>query len=211
MLKEELIEKNINQKSSESDSFTKERYIQFLNYFSKDHKTVLDFGCNTGRGGIVLKSIDPELILYGSDIIVERLNMIPDGIYHKKINLSQTKLEDSVNAVDVIVSGEVVEHIPIVQLIEYLQTFKTLLNKNGLLMLTTPNPNAYLVRLGRNSVLKEPSHVNIMDIDFLKNLLKKIGFKIEHIKGSGKVSEYLGVNFPLNFYGSYLIVASVKT
>jgi hypothetical protein len=42
--------------------------------------------------------------------------------------------------------------------------------------MTTPNPDVFLVKVGRKSVLHEPSHVNIMDRNFLYKILKKTGF-----------------------------------
>jgi 2-polyprenyl-3-methyl-5-hydroxy-6-metoxy-1,4-benzoquinol methylase len=196
-------------KISEVDLFTKERYQQFVNYFRLQDKYVLDFGCNTGRGGEILKSLLPNIFLIGADIIADRLLKLKDTIYDVKINLLHEKIEDKIKQLDVIVYGEVVEHIELSMLIDYFVTFKNLLNPNGLLILTTPNSNSFLVRLGRDGVLKGPSHINVMDAPFLKNLLLKIGFKNVRIKGSGKMTRYIGDHFPLSFYGSYLVVASI--
>jgi SAM-dependent methyltransferase len=194
--------------NSEVDPFTIKRYQLFLKYFSCQQKTILDFGCNTGRGGAVLRSVCSDRTIIGADIVKERLDIIPTGIYNEIIDLSKDSLLDTIDNSDVIVSGEVVEHIPFKDLIEYLIIFYDILNTDGVLLLTTPNPDAFLVRLGRNSVLKEPSHINIMNRHFLRIILLKIGFKNVEIKGSGKAVKYFGENFPIfNIYGSYLIIA----
>lgn len=46
---------------SESDSFTQARYCQMFRHFPARVRNVLDVGCNTGRGGAVLKSLDPGI------------------------------------------------------------------------------------------------------------------------------------------------------
>ena len=209
MINQLTIDNNIAQKISESDSFTIERYQQFVKRFRKEDKSILDFGCNTGRGGEVIKKFNSELYLYGADIVEERLLKANDQIYYKKINLLTNKIEDIIKKLDIVVSGEVVEHIEFKLLIDYLQSFKKLLNPNGLLIITTPNPDSFLVRIGRNGVLNDPSHINIMGVHFLKSILIKIGFKKITIKGSGKMTRYIGENFPINFYGSYLVIAEV--
>ncbi len=204
-----IIENNKRQIISESDSYTIRRYQSFLKYFYLNHKVILDFGCNTGRGGVALKSLRPDLVLIGADIIKERLTRIPLEIYDKIIDLSCASLSESIDNFDAIVSGEVVEHIPFIELTNYLKTFYNTLNSEGVLLITTPNPNSILVKIGRNGVFKDPSHINIMSSNFLKTLLQKIGFRNVIVKGSGKATKYLGENFPiLNFYGSYLIIAS---
>ena len=60
-------ENNLNQTWSEDDPFTLNRYLQFSK-FIKDGNYVLDIGCNTVRGGGVLKNIFPNLKLYGIDL-----------------------------------------------------------------------------------------------------------------------------------------------
>lgn len=206
-----LIELNKNQLISETDSFSLERYALFNNYFYEGVRTVLDYGCNVGRGGVKLKSLNPNLQLFGADIISERLNKIPPNIYSTIIDLNISKISNIISDIDAIVSGEVVEHIPIRSLMDILQEFYDILNPNGILLLTTPNPNSFLVRLGRDSVLKDPSHVNIMDCQFLKTLVQKIGFSEIEILGSGKATKYFGQNFPLfGVYGSYMLVAKKR-
>lgn len=115
---------------------------------------------------------------------------------------------DSVFEIDAIVSGEVVEHIPIKELVNLLSDFYNILSPSGVLLITTPNPNFVLIKFGRTDVLKDPSHINIMKPDFLMTLLEKIGFSNVGIKGSAKMTNYLGENFPvLVIYGSFMIIA----
>jgi 2-polyprenyl-3-methyl-5-hydroxy-6-metoxy-1,4-benzoquinol methylase len=203
----ELIIINKNQTISKTDTFTEERYRLFSCHIGQSVNKVLDFGCNTGRGGIILKQKNDNILLIGADIVQERLQKIPAHIYDQIIDLSKNNIEDQVDNVDAIVAGEVIEHIPFLQFIDYMESFKKTLNKGGMILLTTPNPNSFLVKIGRKSVLNDPSHVNIMDKHFLKSLLSKIGFGDIKIYGSGKATKIFGEKFPLfNVYGSYLII-----
>jgi 2-polyprenyl-3-methyl-5-hydroxy-6-metoxy-1,4-benzoquinol methylase len=132
----------------------------------------------------------------------------PIYIYEQVINLSKTNIEEYTNNVDAIIAGEVVEHIPFDEFINQIKSFIKILNEGGRILLTTPNPNSFLVRLGHKSVLKDPSHVNIMDKHFLKSLLLKLGLNNIKIYGSGKATRIFGERFPLfGVYGSYLIIA----
>lgn len=79
---------------------------------------------------------------------------------------------------------------------------------NGRIILTTPNPDSLLVKLGRNSVLKDPSHLSIMNKRDLTSRLVSCGFTNVTIKGSGKATRIFGQNFfVFPVYGSYLIMA----
>lgn len=200
-----LYNDNLLQTWSENDPFTKERYEQFCRYI-KDGQTVLDIGCNTGRGGIVMKDRFPSLKIYGVELLRERIEKIPNTVYELVFNDSIITTNCNNIKFDVIVAGEVIEHIPKTLFANMLHNCKHLLNENGQILFTTPNPNSFLVKLGRDSVFKDPSHVNIMTIQNFKNRIESSGLSIKSIKGSGKSSRYLGYSFPLSFYGSYLSV-----
>ena len=73
--------------------------------------------------------------------------------------------------------------------------------------MTTPNPRYLKNRIRGLSVLSDPSHVTQHYPEILKRRLMGIGFSSVEIKGSGKVSRFLGTRFPLFFYGSYLLSA----
>jgi len=109
---------------------------------------------------------------------------------------------------DIIIGGEIIEHIPEDLFIKMLNNCNNLLNNNGLMIFTTPNPNSLLVKFGKTKVFNDPSHVNILSIKKIKNILNSFNFDIIKIEGSGKASKYIGYSFPMFFYGSYLIIIS---
>ena len=201
---------NLNQTCSEDDPFTLDRYLQFSKYF-KEGNYVLDIGCNTGRGGELLKNIFPKLKLFGVDLVKERIDNIPKGIYEELFNESIVTTNCNFNQFDVIIGGEIIEHIPEFLFKDMLFNCNRMLNKNGIMIFTTPNPNSLLVKLGRAKVLNDPSHVNILSVGKIKQILNFSNFRINKIKGSGKASRYIGCSFPIFLYGSYLIIIEKKT
>jgi 2-polyprenyl-3-methyl-5-hydroxy-6-metoxy-1,4-benzoquinol methylase len=190
---------------SETNPFTLERYIQFSKYINKSD-SVLDIGCNTGRGGVVIKNIFPNINLFGIDLIKERTDKISNGIYQNIFTDSIVTSNCDGYNFDVIIGGEIIEHIPQEYFIDMLFNCNNLLNINGIMIFTTPNPNSFLVKLGRTNVFNDPSHINILSTNKIIKILNSCNFKIRKIEGSGKASRYLGFSLPLNFYGSYLII-----
>ena len=189
---------------SEQDSFTGDRYRQFYKFFPDSHQHVLDLGCNIGRGGWVLKQMDKSLQISGLDCVKDRLTRIPEGIYSKTIYGLSTDIPVANNTYDVVVAGEVLEHLYPGDIDETLMEIFRVLKVGGRLLLTTPNPKDIKRKAFGKSVLGG-CHVSQHFHDVLKWRLKLIGFSRVRIYGSGKVSRYLGYRFPfLSLYGSYL-------
>jgi len=204
----EYAEINKQQAAAEVDTFTTKRYTQFFKHFDRTDRHVLDIGCNTGRGGQILKTANPQLRLTGLDVVEERLDKIPGGIYERLILSSADSIDVPDNTYDDIVAGEVIEHIDPADIAGVLKELKRVLKPGGRLLLTTPNPRAILVLMGRDKVLKDPSHVCIMTPAELKERLQAAGFEKLRIKGSGKMSNYFPDNFPIMaIFGSYLAIA----
>ena len=201
----EYYDENLQQTWSEKDSFTEERYLQFSEYI-KEGQTVLDIGCNTGIGGATLKLNNPSVKIYGVELIKERVEIIPTNIYEEIYNESIITTNCNSKTFDIILAGELIEHIPPKLFVDMLYNCKNLLNDDGLILFTTPNPNSWLVKLGRDSVFSDPSHVNIMSIKEFKNIVLSTNLNVIEIKGSGKASRYLGYSFPISLYGSYMSV-----
>lgn len=193
---------------SETDPFTSERYRQFFRYFPTHVKTVLDVGCNTGRGGLVLKKLNKNLNLVGLDCVISRLNKIPKGIYDQTICSYSTDISSEELFFDVVVAGEFIEHLYPKDVLQSLREFYRLLKPGGRLLLTTPNPKYMLLKLTGGSVLGGAHVSQHYPSDLIKEL-EKVGFINIEICGSGKVFRLLGENFPfLTLYGSYLVVAN---
>lgn len=198
---------NTQQEISEHDPFTLERYEQFLRFFPKDAIKILDVGCNTGRGGLRLKELRPQLTLLGLDCVQERLNALP-GCYLERVYGLSTDIPIEDQVIDVITAGEFVEHLYPADVDRTLCEFQRILKIGGKLLLTTPNPNYIRNKVSGASVYGT-SHLTQHFPEVLRFRLQMHGFSGVKSYGSGKVSRYLGWHFPIAaVYGSYLVVAN---
>ena len=202
---------NATHSGSETDSFTFERYKQFHRFLppttNLSERTVLDIGCNTGRGGVALKGIDPLLKISGLDCVKERLDALPKNIYDKAIYGTSTSIPCNDNTFDAVIAGEFIEHLSPNDVDATLCEIFRILTLGGRLLLTTPNPFDIKKRFRKESVLGT-WHLSQHFPDTLKLKLRMIGFSNVRFYGSGKVTRYLGYHFPyLHIYGSYLAIA----
>lgn len=196
--------------SSESDPFTEERYRLFYKFMPRAAETVLDIGCNTGRGGKVLKAINSELIISGLDIVKDRLHRLPSHIYTNKIHGSSTNIPIQDNSFDVVVAGEFIEHLYPSDVDKTLYEIFRVLKLGGRILLTTPNPGDIKLKLARRSVLGG-AHVSQHHADIMRTRLRMTGFNSVRIVGCGRVTRYLGCRFPLlSVYGSYLAMGDKR-
>ena len=196
---------NAAQVESEVDPFTAERYRQFARLLPKEAKQVLDVGCNTGRGGTSLKAERPDVVLLGLDLLQSRLDRLPKAVYADTICGSATSMPLPAESIDALVAGEFIEHIPNHMTMDFLFDAFRVLRMRGVLMLTTPNPHDFK-RLLRDQTILGGSHVSQHHPATLKTQFEMAGFGFVKVRGTGKVSSYVGTRFlPLSLYGSYMI------
>jgi ubiquinone/menaquinone biosynthesis C-methylase UbiE len=197
---------NTLQLESEHDAFTEDRYRQFYKLMPKGATHILDVGCNTGRGGKMLKALNNKLEISGLDIVKERLDSLPKNIYHQKIYGLSTNIPTKDCSYDVVVAGEFIEHLYPTDVDNTLAEFFRVLKIGGQILLTTPNPGDIKRKLRRMSILGG-AHLSQHHSTTLQLELKMAGFSKIRVLGSGKVSRYIGYRFPFLFiYGSYLIL-----
>src|ERR1700752_4262939 len=102
---QDLVEANRSQRVSETDSFTPDRYRQMAGHFPEGAKKGLDVGCNTGRGGAVLKALDPAFELTGLDCVPERLAALDRAVYSRALCGFSNTIPADDRSFDVIVGG----------------------------------------------------------------------------------------------------------
>jgi ubiquinone/menaquinone biosynthesis C-methylase UbiE len=206
--KEFLLASNRAQINSETDSFTAGRYRQMFGHLPSNATDVLDAGCNTGRGGVVLKSLNSDLRLTGLDCVQERIDCLDSTVYKEKICGFSTQLPVTNSKFDAIVAGEFIEHVPPNEIDATLAEFFRVLRLRGRLIMTTPNPRYVKNMLRRLSVLSEESHLTQHYADCLRFRIRMVGFSSVKVYGSGRMTRYIGQHFPwMRVYGSYLIQA----
>jgi SAM-dependent methyltransferase len=122
-------------------------YILFLKQskayeYVKPHcedKCILDYGCGTGYGVLTISEHAKAII--GVDINKQIIDYCNER--YRKGNVSFKQIEEKYplpyksGAFDIIVSFQVIEHLPEVP--RYLNELKRLLNDEGVLFITTPN------------------------------------------------------------------------
>lgn len=186
------------------DDFTPERYAQFCRYFPVPAPTVLDVGCSTGRGGLVLARNHPGAAIIGLDCIADRLAALPT-CYSAALHGLSTDIPLDDRSVDVVVAGEFLEHLRPHDVDRTLCEFQRVLRVGGRLLLTTPNP-AYLKNRIQGRSVYSVAHLTQHDPRVLRLRLRSHGFARIRIRGSGRVSRYVGSRFPVfACYGSYLV------
>jgi len=165
---------------------------------------VLDVGCNTGRGGIVLAASGLGLVVDGVEMLTERLKMIPSGVYRQLYqNFADVVAQDG-GQYDGVVLGEVIEHVPYGSLDNFVTDLLRAARPGGQVLLTTPNPHSLLSRLRHRRVLGG-AHVSVHCPAALAELFLQHGAAKITTYGTGKTSRYLGRRFPLACYGSFLM------
>jgi SAM-dependent methyltransferase len=205
---ERIVALNRDEGFSEADSFTERRYRQFVRWFPAPTRDVLDVGCNTGRGGGVMKALLPGLRITGLDCVPERVAALDPLVYEHAICGFTQAIPLPAESVDAIVAGEFIEHLPPDLVFPTLCEFFRLLRLKGLLLLTTPNPH-YLRHRVQGTTVLGAHHVSQHYIGNLKRRLRDVGFSGIKIRGSGRVSAVLGEGFPFrSVYGSYLAKAT---
>jgi len=203
-----IVKRNLAQHVSEEDTYTPTRYARFLSYLGPETIHLLDVGCNTGRGGTIMKARRPDLRITGLDCVSERLSKLDRTAYEESVCAFSHDIPLAAGRFDAIVAGEFIEHVAPPYVFPTLCEFFRLLRLRGRLLLTTPNPKYIRNRLLGRSVLLEASHVSQHLPSSLRRRLEDVGFSSVKIYGCGRVSSLIGPHFPLrSLYGSYLVVA----
>jgi SAM-dependent methyltransferase len=205
---EQIVKLNREQEVSETDPFTERRYQQFVRHFSDNTRDVLDVGCNTGRGGAIMKALNSRLRITGVDCVPERVAALDPLAYDARICGFTHAVPFPSDSFDAIVAGEFIEHLSPDLVFPTLCEFFRLLRLHGRLLLTTPNPR-YLKHYVRRTSVLGGAHISQHYAGNLKTRLKDVGFSGVRIRGSGRVSSKLGESFPVSaVYGSYLAMAT---
>lgn len=188
-----------------TDSVTPFRYREMIKAARISPRRILDVGVGSGIGGKVLRDHFPEVFLCGLDVVKSRTENL-NSIYNQLVYGRATERFFDANSFDLVVAGELIEHIAPVEVENFISEIFRVLQPRGVFVFTTPNPNSVKLRLRRESVLGG-SHLSQHFISSTKLRLQLQSFKILRVWGTGKTSRIIGRYFPKCFYGSYLVVA----
>lgn len=167
-------------KRLKSDTLRFSKILEFV-----EGKEILDIGSREGNVNKLIKEYFEDKNIFSMDLENSDFNMDLDN--PKEIN----------KKFDTIIAGEIIEHIE--SPIDFLKYCKSLLKKNGRLILTTPNATGL-------QYIRDPSwcvnyedyrgHSQTFTLPMLNKNLKELGFKILH-------EEYINafwINNPLKYF-----------
>ena len=158
------------------------RQTLLISYIKKGNNLVLDAGC--GNGSLSFRIAKKEHKVIGIDITKENVdfaNMVKDSKGIKNIKFMQMSLTDITfkdKLFDVVVSGEVLEHIKDDD--KVMKHFNRVLKNGGQCIISVPqNPNLW------SNEDEWVGHVRRYEKEELINLLEENGFKINKINSIG--------------------------
>jgi len=196
------------QTASEVDRFSEGRYRQFARHMGSGFTgRALDVGCNTGRGGQAFRTAASNVTLDGVELLADRIERIPAGVYRKVYRGLLGDMPADAGPYDVLLMGELIEHVPFAALDDLIEQSTRLLARGGRLLLTTPNPHYALLGRRCGGTVLGGAHVSVHCPAALKQYLEWKGLQVESIAGSGRKSGLLGEKLPMALYSQYLLVA----
>jgi 2-polyprenyl-3-methyl-5-hydroxy-6-metoxy-1,4-benzoquinol methylase len=191
-----------------TDSFTSNRYTQICRSIKFTPKKILDIGIGSGIGGKIMRLHFPSAEISGIDAVRERTR----NLLHSYDRIFYGSILDKVfepEFFDLVVAGELIEHIHISEVDNFLKEVFKILRPGGSFVFTTPNPNDIKLRLRRGSVLGG-SHLSQHFIMSTRIRMQLASFRVVKVRGTGKTSKFIGTRFPKFIYGSYLLVAQKR-
>lgn len=182
-----LYENYYSERNTTPNEVTRKRYSELLRRFRRYRETnrILDVGC--GFGFFLSAAMDDGWRAYGTEVsqsafhYLEKLE-IPDGQMFMG-DVADMGLEEG--SFDVVTMFEVIEHLPDPSRV--LREICSLLRKDGLLYLTTPNYdslNRYL--LGDFwSIIQPHEHLFYFTVGSLGRLLRRVGYEVRSFRTTG--------------------------
>lgn len=159
-------------------------------YLRKD-SLILDFGC--GEGAFSQRLKDNGYLVHSSDIDKNQFKAQVDKYIH--LDLNKEKIIDNFDIkYDVIIAMEIIEHIE--NPWKFIRDIKSLLNPNGILVLSTPNISNFSSRIrflqkGTFQGFEENDlsygHITTITPFHLENIFKTECFKIEKKMNLGDI------------------------
>jgi 2-polyprenyl-3-methyl-5-hydroxy-6-metoxy-1,4-benzoquinol methylase len=149
---------------------------EILRFVSKDKKyNLLDIGCSQ----LDFDNINTNIQSFGIDINDSK---VYDEAHFKKCNLDKESLPFRAGYFDIVVAGEVLEHLK--RPFEFVEEISRVLRSGGILLLSTPNPQYYLEILKEcigNKTLDDKDHLNLFSRIHLTSYAEKYNLKLEKV------------------------------
>lgn len=176
---------------------------KFEDFKQGNGRKVLEIGCSIGGVSHILN--DRGFKVYASDISAYGLKRAE--VLAKKLNKNITFYNFDVETgipidekFDIIIAFEVIEHLnnPLIAI----KNMKKKLNKNGILICSTPN--------GHLEIYTDPTHINVKTKSEWKKIFKEAKFssiktsQVSFLPYFYKFSKHFHIIFPFTFYSKYI-------
>lgn len=172
---------NKNQKVVNKIDFIKSKCFQ---------KEVLDLGCVRHSADFSLS--DPNWLhkhienvaksVIGFDYLFDEVKKLKNAGWNDILYGDVTKKLDVDKKFDVIIAGDLIEHLD--NFNAFFSNIQTLLKKEGVLIITTPNPfyiDSFFHTSFKNSIMVNPEHVCWIDPQCMKQLLNRYSLEITEL------------------------------
>lgn len=163
-------------KISEKYSFWRKQRL-ILSYFSnrKSKVKILDVGCGEGK---FLANLNPQKFEAMGVEISKEASRICQKKGLKIINDDFSKADFEEEKFDVITLWHVLEHLN--NPVEVIEKIGSLLTRNGILIIATPNTESLGFKLGRENWyhLDTPRHLVLYNMESFKKLCKEVNMKV---------------------------------
>lgn len=188
----------LNQQVTHSYDLDRMKKMRSLIAIEYTYKNILDVGCGDGA---LIRNFFSDGVMYGVDISdVAVGNALNRGIIAKKITIDSEKLPFEDGFFDLIIMGEVIEHL--INPDFTIREIRRVLKEGGVLLLSTPNLaswyNRFLLLFGFQPIFTEVStegifgrpgsqpvgHLRIYTLKALIAFLRYHGFKVVNQKGT---------------------------
>ena len=139
---------------------------------------LLDYGCGSGAYLDFISKLYPSTSCYGTDLYKPQEESISST--YEWLELDCIARDE--NRFDYITMSHVLEHLDNPS--EVLDKLYTALAQKGVLWISTPNANSYLIDSfnGRSRDIDYPRHRHVYSVEGISRLLDKAGFKYHFIK-----------------------------
>ena len=155
------------------------RKLKLINSFKSEHKTLLDFGC--GTGDFLNTAQNNNWIVSGIEPNEEARNIANQKTDNTVFNTSQLTGFKKYSF-DVITLWHVLEHIP--NLEQQITLLKSLLKKNGVLIIAVPNHKSYDANHYKQfwAAFDVPRHLWHFNQESISKLFSSINMKVVKTK-----------------------------
>jgi len=152
---------------------------------------MMDLGGGFGEFACMAKKRNPLWTVHCVDFNLEHVKSILEKnniIIHNQNFLENTFGQNF----DIVSSLHVIEHIPVIQLENFFKNIYKSLNKNGILLLTTPNLESPLAKIFDYHMMYPPQHQTILSVSWIEKFVKnlKLFKKITHTSASVILEHY---------------------